>query len=280
MSLTLAKNPANLFAEELKAALLAARAGREVLLHYSGKLSKIQEKFQAGLVSEADQDSEREIKRVLNTFFPSDNFLGEEMAFAHEIPEPKAGSRSWVVDPLDGTTNYVHQFPIYAVSIGLTVGTLPVVGVIDMPALKETYTATQGGGAFVNGVSLSVSDTKDVKKSFLATGFFGDHEEILQEQIRVFSSLVRKCRAVRRAGAAAYDLAQVARGVFDCYWERNLKPWDSAAGVILVREAGGIVQTYRGLDYNPWHSSIIAGSKEMVKIIQQDMQANLDSTTL
>jgi myo-inositol-1(or 4)-monophosphatase len=249
--------------EALKAATIAARAGREVLLHYFGRLKNIEEKFQSGLVSEADKESERVIFDCLRKYFPTDEYLGEESAGLDLSGlGPAKGSR-WVVDPLDGTTNYIHQFPIFAISIALEVQGKIKVGLIDMPALQETYTAIEGEGTWVNGRPLKVSSTKVSKDSLLATGFFGDNEVILQEQLRVFSQVVRSCRGIRRAGAAAYDLTQVARGVFDGYWERGLKPWDSAAGILMVREAGGIVTNYHGDEYHPYMDTLFASNSKI-----------------
>jgi myo-inositol-1(or 4)-monophosphatase len=143
------------------------------------------------------------------------------------------------------------------------------VAVIDVPILGEVYSAIRGQGAFINGRRMQVSATREIKDSLLATGFFGENEPQLQEQLRVFTDIVRRCRGVRRPGAAAYDLAQVARGVFDGFWEKGIKPWDAAAGILLVEEAGGKVCTYRGTPYTPYKNSIIATNgkldQELVK---------------
>jgi myo-inositol-1(or 4)-monophosphatase len=245
------------------AATKAARAGREVLLHYFGRLKNIQEKHQAGLVSEADQESEKVIFETLRKYFPTDEYLGEESAGLNLTKvQPAQGSR-WIVDPLDGTTNYIHRFPIFAISIGLEIKSDMQVGLIDMPALNETYVAMKGLGVWMNGRPLSVSKTEKMKDSLLATGFFSEDESILEEQLRIFSNNVRRCRGIRRAGAAAYDLTQVASGVFDAYWEKGLKPWDTAAGILMVREAGGQVTTYRGADYNPYSLTMVASNAKI-----------------
>lgn len=275
-----AANP--LWDTALYPAIKAAKLGREVLLHYFGRLEKIEEKFQAGLVSEADKESEKVIFEYLRKNFPGDEFLGEESAgdLTNVQPTEKGSGRGrWIVDPLDGTTNYVHQFPIFCVSIGYEVDGVMQVAVIDMPMLGEVYTAVRGCGAFVNGKPLRVSQTADFHNSLLATGFFSEHEENLKEQMDIFSHLVRKARGVRRAGAAAYDLAQVARGVFDGYWEKNIKPWDAAAGILLVREAGGSVLTYRGEEYNPYHNSIIAANPTLTKQFVEFVKPHLLKST-
>ena len=250
-------------------AIHAARLGREVLLGYFGKLEHIEHKHMAGLVSEADKASEKAIFSYLRTHFPNDEMLGEE-----STPDPDQISATsskpgrWIVDPLDGTTNYVHRFPMYCVSIGYEWRGQIMVGVVDIPALGEVYTAIRGRGAFVNGRRLAVSQAKSLSDSLLATGFFPEIEENLQEQLQVFAKIVRKCQGVRRAGAAAIDLCLVASGVFDGYWEKNLRPWDSAAGLLLVQEAGGLVTTYRGAPYTPFKNSIIAGNAQIVEQIK------------
>ena len=270
-------NPSEL-RDLLQCALKASRLGREVLLHYFGRLENIQEKFQAGLVSEADKESERVMKDHLSRNFPEIDFLGEESA--GDLTEVQAHSKArWILDPLDGTTNYIHRFPVFAVSLGLEIDGEIQVGVVDAPMMQEVYTAVKGQGAFVNGRPLSVSKTSALKDAFIATGFISENENNLEEQLKIFSHVVRKARGIRRAGAAAYDLALVAKGVFDGYWEKGLKPWDSAAGILLVREAGGQVTTYRGDRYHPFHNSIIAGTAPIVTSLQQELKPYLRPET-
>lgn len=244
--------------QALMAAQQAARAGREVVMKYFGQLKKVQEKHQAGLVSEADVESEKVITQELNKAFPDIGVLGEEGAYLNKKNEVEA--TTWIVDPLDGTTNYVHQFPIFCISIGLQVKGELVAGVVDVPMLNKTYTAAKGRGAFANGERIHVSNRATIGEALLATGFIPDNVVALKEQLRIFSDLVFEARGIRRAGAAAYDLCLVAEGVFDAFWEKNLKPWDSAAGVVLVREAGGVVWTYAGQDYKVTDDSVLAGN--------------------
>ncbi|WP_374029237.1 inositol monophosphatase family protein [Bdellovibrio bacteriovorus] len=266
-------------------AIKAVSLGREVLLNYFGNLEHIEEKFQAGLVSEADKESERVIAEHLKKNFPTIEFLGEETFAAKHAPGAKvqaapAGPEGrWILDPLDGTTNYIHRFPIFCISLGLEINGQMQLAVIDVPMLKETYTAIRGQGAFVNGRSLRVSKTAELGKALLATGFVAEHEHVISEQLKVFGEMVRECRGVRRPGAAAYDLAQVARGVFDGYWERNIQPWDAAAGILLVEEAGGVVETYRGEKYHPYKNSIVAGNKDLVREMQKVLQNHVSEET-
>jgi myo-inositol-1(or 4)-monophosphatase len=265
----------------LHTAIKAVSLGRQVLLNYFGNLEHIEEKFQAGLVSEADKESERVIADHLKKNFPEIEFLGEEsFAAGAKVQWSPAGAKGrWILDPLDGTTNYIHRFPIFCISLGLEFNGKMQIAVIDVPMLNETYTAIRGQGAFVNGRRISVSQTKVFKDALLATGFVAEHENVISEQMKVFNSVVRNCRGVRRPGAAAYDLAQVARGVFDGYWERNIQPWDAAAGILLVEEAGGIVMTYRGDTYTPYKNSIIAANPVVAGDLKQYINANISEGT-
>ena len=251
--------------QALDAAKAAAKAARQVLLDHFGRLKQVQEKAQAGLVSEADLESERVITQVLKKAFPSIPVLGEEGAFASQNSE--VPDSAWVVDPLDGTTNYVHGFHIFNISIGLQWKGELVLGVVDVPLLDKTYSGAKGSGAFVNGEPLKVSGRRTVSESLLATGFFNENPDVLKRQLRIFSELVFEARGIRRPGAAAYDLCLVAEGVFDAFWEPNLKPWDAAAGAFLVREAGGVVWTYDGKPYRLADKTLLAGNHDLAKTL-------------
>ena len=254
----------NIINEELKKYLLtaseAADQARSLLLNYYGRLSKIERKKMAGLVSEADKESEKLIADHVLSKVPGSVFYGEEGVFEQSKSIPKDGL-CWVVDPLDGTTNYVHQFHIFCISIALLKDYQPVVGLIDVPMLDHRYVAVRDEGAYLNGKKISVSDTLTVSDSLIATGFFADDKPALKEQLRIFNKVVRRARGVRRSGVAAYDLCMVAQGIFDGFWEKNLKPWDTAAGHLLVEEAGGMVTTYDGEDFHATEKSILASNK-------------------
>jgi myo-inositol-1(or 4)-monophosphatase len=260
-------------------AIKAASLGRQVLLSYYGRLEHVEEKFQAGLVSEADKESEKTIFNYLKTFFPEDEFIGEESTLDSTKIGPAKARGRWIVDPLDGTTNYVHRFPIFCISIGYEYDGKMQLAVIDVPMTGEVFTAIRGRGAYVNGKKISVSKTKTLKDSLLATGFIADNEKNLQEQLKVFGDIVRRCRGVRRPGAAAYDLAMVANGSLDGFWEKGLQPWDSAAGFLLVEEAGGKVCTYRGNEYHPFRKSMIATNSVLADLLVKDFACNLDQDT-
>ena len=260
-------------------AMKAVLAGRACLLGYFGKINNVEEKDKAaGLVSEADRESEALIKGMLAKSFPDFDFLGEETAYLEGKEQFTASSRPrWILDPLDGTTNFVHKFPIFCISLALEVNGEIEVGIIDMPMLNQTFTAIKGQGAWCiqpDGTreKLSVSKTENFEQAFMATGFVNEKREVLSEQLKIFEDVVWKAQAVRRPGAAAYDLALIASGVFDLYWEKNLKPWDSAAGLLLVKEAGGIIITYEGENYDPFKKSSIAGNETIVRKFQKEIQ--------
>lgn len=260
--------------EVLKKALKAVRLGRQTLLNYYGHLQYIETKEQAGLVSEADRESEKIISQSLKTIAPDWEFLGEEESFLkgqESFPPAKSQGR-WILDPLDGTTNYIHQFPIFCISLALEFEGVLQLAIIDVPLLNETYTAIRGEGAFLNGKRIQVSQTETLKDSLLATGFFAENIPVLDEQLRVFSDLVKECRGIRRPGAAAYDLCMVARGAFDGFWEPNLKPWDVAAGQLLVEEAGGIVLNKKGERHSPYDKYIVATNKSISRLLTGKIQ--------
>lgn len=270
-------NPQDPWALRLITAIKAARAAREVLNFYFGRLEKISEKFQAGLVSEADQEAEKAVLSVLKAQYPEDHYLGEE-SFAsgsHQYASSEKGQ--WIIDPLDGTTNYIHRFPVFAVSIGYVEKGVVHVAVLDVPKLGEVYTAIKGRGAYLNGQKISVSQTNSLSEGLLATGFFNQNEDALKEQLQIFSRLVRQTRGIRRAGAAAYDLAMVARGSFDGFWEKNLKAWDVAAGILLVQEAGGFVSDYQGIAHNVFDSSLVASNGKIHNQIIDSISSRDDS---
>ncbi|MCM2354691.1 MAG: inositol monophosphatase [Pseudobdellovibrio sp.] len=260
-------------------AMKAVLAGRACLLGYFGKINNVEEKDKAaGLVSEADRESETLIKGMLAKSFPDFDFLGEETAYLEGKEQFTASSRPrWILDPLDGTTNFVHKFPIFCISLALEVNGEIEVGIIDMPMLNQTFTSIRGHGAWCiqpDGTreKLSVSKTENFEQAFMSTGFVNEKREVLSEQLKIFEDVVWKAQAVRRPGAAAYDLALIASGVFDLYWEKNLKPWDSAAGLLLVKEAGGVVITYEGENYDPFKKSSIAGNETIVRKFQSEIQ--------
>jgi myo-inositol-1(or 4)-monophosphatase len=245
-------------ADPLTVALAAATQAGELLLEGLGRHHASTTK-QSGidLVTEYDGRSEALILRVLREAFPDDEVLAEESGL---LRAPEAASavgaggervrRRWLVDPLDGTTNFAHGLPFFAVSIAceeVRGETRELVaGVVHAPALGQCFAARRGGGATCNGEPIHVSEEADLGRSLLATGFPYDRQTSAENNFDQFIAFQRRVQGVRRVGAAALDLALTARGAFDGYWEMKLKPWDLAAGALLVREAGGMVTGWRG----------------------------------
>lgn len=260
-----------------RVAIKAALLGREILLDHFGKLTKVSEKDQAGLVSEADVASEVAISQLLKSEFPQFSILGEESSHLNpgqSLDEADRKKGIWIIDPLDGTTNYVHKFPIYCVSIGLEVEGELVLGVCDVPVFERTYHAIRGGGAYANDEKIKVSGRSTIEQALLATGFSSYDKSALKSQIQIFSSLVGETRGVRRAGSAVYDMCMVAEGIFDAYWERNLSPWDTAAATVIVREAGGVVTNYDSNSYSAFDKSIVAGNPAIHAHVKKRIQEN------
>jgi myo-inositol-1(or 4)-monophosphatase len=221
----------------------AATAGAGVLRHHFGQLQRIREKGRAGdLVTEADVAAEQAVLAVLEQETPQLGVLAEESG-----RRPGQGSGlEWCVDPLDGTTNYAHGYPFFGTSIGLTWRGQPLLGALAVPALDQLYWAAPGLGAWCNDTALEVSSCDDLSQSLLVTGFAYDRHTRLDNNYAEFAYFTHRNRGVRRGGAAAVDLAFVAAGKLDGYWERGLSPWDLAAGVVLVEQAGGVVCAYDG----------------------------------
>lgn len=229
----------------LKVIIQAAHAAGRVLTKYH-RLNQsvgiaVREKKGAGLVTAADLEAEAAAVKILKRARPDFGFLTEEAK-----PVESKGHGRWIIDPLDGTTNFVHGFPMFCVSIAAEWKGEIVAGVVFHPILNDTYSATLGGGAFVNQQKLSVSRTKRLRDSLLTTGFTYRKDKWLREEMEAFERLSAVARAIRRPGSAALDLAYTARGVFDGFWERRLSPWDVAAGILLVKEAGGKVTDFNG----------------------------------
>ncbi|HEY9794585.1 MAG TPA: inositol monophosphatase family protein [Leptolyngbyaceae cyanobacterium] len=219
----------------------AAMAAGVILQTYWGKLEAVEEKGRPGdLVTAADKDAEAAILKVLRRHVPEHSILAEESG-------PLGNQQSkylWAIDPLDGTTNYAHQYPIAAVSVGLLISGTPQVGAIYNPFRDELFRAARGLGATRNRRPIQVSQTSDLSKSLLVTGFAYDRRETSDNNYAEFCHLTHLTQGVRRSGAASLDLCDVACGRLDGYWERGLSPWDVVAGVVLVEEAGGKVTAY------------------------------------
>ncbi len=253
----------------------AARAAGNVLIRHMNRLDalNIVEKGRMDYASEVDEAAEKEIVRELRKAGPDYAFLGEEGGAQGK------GRYTWVIDPLDGTSNYLHGIPHFCVSIALVENGEPVHGVIFDPLRNELWTASRGGGATLNDKRIRIGERKDLQGAMLITGFPPRERARATSQLKCVDALLTQAEDIRRTGSAALDLAYVACGRFDGYFESGVKPWDIAAGVLLVREAGGRVCDFRGgatgpLDTRGIHGrALLAGNQklsvELQKVIVQ-----------
>ena len=255
------------YQELLRAAIHAAEIAGDILRNGYGTTFIIESKSEKNdLVTEFDKKSEIAIIEYLKSQFPESDFLAEESGLTTLDSDLR-----WIIDPLDGTVNFAHGIPIFAVSIAAEYKKEIVCGVIYQPLLRESFTATKNGGAYFNSTPIHVSNIADFSRSFLVTGFpyniarhgrnWGEH----------FLSIVRSGVPVRRLGSAALDLAYTAAGRFDGFWEIGLSPWDVAAGILLVKEAGGVVMNYEGNEYQLGNDSIIACTPSIYQELSERM---------
>jgi myo-inositol-1(or 4)-monophosphatase len=225
-------------------------------------------KSENNLVTYVDKESERRFVEGLSALLPQAGFVAEE-----GTGERNMGGLNWVIDPLDGTTNFVHGMPVWCTSIGLCDGIEPILGVIYDPNTDECFSAFQGGGAFLNGKRISVSGVMAVQQSLLATGFPYDDFGREEAYIELFRKLIRGTRGLRRLGSAALDMAWTACGRVEGFYEYGLNPWDVAAGAVIVKEAGGIVTEFNGRDNYIFGEDLVCTNghlhEEMLRIIQQ-----------
>ena len=226
----------------LHTAVRSVREGGRVILMYFDQLDRLEysSKGRNDYVSQADVEAERAVLDVLTRAYPDHGIIAEESG------EREGSEYTWVIDPLDGTTNFLHGFPMFAVSVAVKRGGVLEHGVVYDPLHDEMFTASRGEGAQLNGKRLRVSTTRQLAPSLLGTGFPFRDLGIIEPWMRSFQSLLPKTSGIRRAGAAALDLAYVAAGRLDGFWEFGLKPWDMAAGALLIREAGGLVADVSG----------------------------------
>ncbi|MCL1972829.1 MAG: inositol monophosphatase [Endomicrobia bacterium] len=229
------------FSKYTKTALAAAQAGAKVLLRYRNKNLNIEYKSETDPVSQADRNAQKAIIKVIKSVFPEHGILAEEDG----VNETK-NDFCWIIDPLDGTVNFVHGVPIFCVSIGLKYKNEIISGVIHSPEIKEVFAAEKGKGAYLNGKKIRVSRIKDLIRSLAVTGFPYYVREKNGRVIKNFTNIMKQTQGMRRLGSAALDLAYVACGRFEFFWEEGLKSWDIAAGVLIVKEAGGTVSDYKG----------------------------------
>lgn len=246
-----------------EAALKAGRMLRENI----GKSSEIFYKGTVDLVTNFDTQAQRVIFDHLSSCFPDHDYLAEE-----GLNQNKGAEFRWIIDPLDGTTNYAHHFPVFTVSIALEREGEIVLGLIYDPMREEMFSAVKGEGAFLNGEEIRVSAVDDLNKSLLATGFPYDIRASKVNNITHFNNLLTRVQGIRRCGSAAMDLCYVASGRFDGFWELKLSPWDIAAGALIVQEAGGLISDFQNGEFTIYGAEILASNglihQQIVEVLQ------------
>jgi len=247
---------------------IAKKAGEIIKKAYHQKTTNIKYKGDVDLVTETDLMSEKLIIEHVRRYFPEDAIISEE----RDIINADA-KRKWIIDPLDGTTNFSHRYPFCAVSIGVEENNLMKYGVVYNPILNELFFAELGKGAFLNYENIFVSKTDKMSNAIIGTGFPYDRWEKGEFYIQEYLAFTKKCQGVRRAGAAAIDLCYVATGRLDGFFERKLKPWDMAAGSLIVKESGGNISQFNGKNWHFSNDTIIASNSiihtNMIKILSR-----------
>lgn len=260
-------NPSLMDLEQVqRIGIAAAYQGAEVLRCRFGNMMRVSKKGRIDLVTEADIESERAIIETIASAFPDHSILAEESGLNNE-----SSPLQWIIDPLDGTTNFVHGLAIYAVSIAFAVNGEVVFGIVLSPPTEELFMAVSGKGATLNGRHISVSGESALTDSLLVTGFPYKIEEDFKPAGERFNRCLKAAQGVRRLGSAALDLCYVACGRFTGFWEQNIQPWDAAAGFLLIKEAGGKVTDYTDQPYTLDKRGILATNglihKEMISLL-------------
>jgi|LULF01.1.fsa_nt_gb myo-inositol-1(or 4)-monophosphatase len=250
-------------------ALEAADKAASLISDEAEKVLKVDFKGAANLVTQVDVAAENIIIETVGSHFPDHQFLAEEAGES----ETKS-DYLWIIDPIDGTTNFVHGYPFYAVSIAVYEGGEALAGVVNHVQFGDVYSAIKGRGAFCNGKPISVSNTRTLKHSLLATGFAYEHDEVWARNMDLFREFTAMTQGVRRAGAASLDFCHVARGWLDGFWEFGLSPWDMAAGALIVSEAGGVVSLSNGDPFDLFSGDAVASNghlhEQIVQLLGRD----------
>jgi len=268
MSTSRARNPST---EALLAiAVDAARQAGEVLEECAHVGFRVKHKNVINLVTDADCRAEQRIIDVIQKAFPSHRILAEERGLAQRSRSPYL----WLIDPLDGTTNFAHGFPAFCVSIGVEYDGCGLIGVVFDPTRDELFTARRGKGAFLNDTPISVSAVDHLDRALLVTGFAYDIRETLNNNLDHFVRFALKVQGLRRTGTAALDLCYVASGRFDGFWEVALNPWDMAAGIVILEEAGGKVTNFKGEVHSIYGRELVASNgrvhQAMLNVLHQN----------
>lgn len=241
----------------LNVAVKAARRAATIINRASLNLERLQidRKQHNDFVTEVDKAAEEAIIETLSEAYPNHGFLAEESGELLNNSD-----HIWIIDPLDGTTNFIHGFPQYAISISLSVNGVLQQAVIYDPNRDELFSASKGGGAYVDRRRLRVADQIKLENALIGTGFPYRQDQDVDQYLKIFADMTRQCAGLRRPGAASLDLAYVAAGRYDGFFESELKPWDMAAGALIITEAGGLVGNYRGEEGFLESGEIMAGN--------------------
>ncbi|GAB4313019.1 MAG: inositol monophosphatase family protein [Candidatus Sumerlaeia bacterium] len=261
---------------------MTLEAGRILMNHY-GRLRSIEYKSDINLVTAADREAEDYLRERVGREFPGHFILAEEgnkedderSLYGRFGRGPLFEEWTWVIDPLDGTTNFAHSFPLFSVSVALAWRGETLLGAVYNPYYKELFSAEKGRGATLNGAPIRVSNVSDIDKALVVTGFPYDRREKADALLRLVRAFIQTCHGFRRCGSAALDLCSVATGRLDGYWEQGLHPWDAAAGVLIVREAGGRCTDYAGQEHPvPWWQTLASNGKvhdSMLEVIERTL---------
>jgi myo-inositol-1(or 4)-monophosphatase len=238
-----------------------------------GEAKQITYKGVIDLVTQTDREVEQLVVSRLEEAFPEHRIVAEEASSGSEIRRPADSEYVWYIDPLDGTTNFAHSYPHFAVSVALARGSETLLGIVHDPIRQETFRGRKGQGATLNGRAIAVSPTADLAQALLGTGFPYDRRDYAGFYLGLFEAFLMRSHGVRRVGAAALDLCHVACGRLDGFWEWKLKPWDTAAGTLIVREAGGHVSDLQGGPFDVFGQQTLASNGDihaaMAEVLRQ-----------
>lgn len=252
----------------LKTAVESVKEAGKIQEEKFGENFKIEHKGEINLVTEVDYQCEKIIIDIIKRDYPEHEILTEEAGSVKTAPNSRF---KWIIDPLDGTTNYAHSYPCFCASVGLEIDGEIVAGAVYNPMLDELFTSIKGEGAYLNGDKIKVSKIGDINKSLLATGFPYDIRESKENNLNHFCNFAVRAQAIRRPGSAVLDLCYLAAGRFDGFWELKLYPWDMAASSLIVKEAGGMITDFKGGEFSIYKGEMLASNglihKEMINIL-------------
>lgn len=255
--------------ELIKFTIYCAMESGKIQRRYFGKKIGIHHKGTIDLVTDVDMACQEKIVNLIKKEFPDDEIISEEKKNYFE-----GNKNRWIVDPLDGTTNYAHGYPFFCTSIAYEENGLITLGVVYNPIFKELFYAKRGEGAYYNKKRIYVSKIEDLKQALLSTGFPYDLPTSRRNNVENFISFIYEAQAIRRDGSAALNMCYLACGRFDGFWELKLKPWDMAAGSVIVEEAGGVITDFRGNKFNIYKDEIVASNglihKDMLRVLQRN----------